>query len=66
MPDAKLTVAAAQIAPRLGDVDANLELADTAIAEAGLEARLRLGFACKIKVERAQQNAKSPIVMVGD
>jgi predicted amidohydrolase len=34
MPDAKLTVAAAQIAPRLGNVDANLALAETAIAEA--------------------------------
>ena len=34
MPEAKSSVAAAQIAPRLGDVDANLALHEAAIAEA--------------------------------
>jgi predicted amidohydrolase len=34
MPEAKLTVAAAQIAPRLGDVDANLALYEKSVAEA--------------------------------
>ena len=34
MPDAKFTVAAAQIGPRLGDVEANLDIYERTIAEA--------------------------------